>query len=146
MITVYLIWFQNLEYFLIFAGHAFNMAEKRDCVSKKVKKQKDENNFSFKDFCDETSLEGWKYLNLKSPIWKSIWFILLTIAVCISSYNFYIATREYLESATITTISSTMASLTEITFPSVYICNSNQVCMKKQSPLLKDVSLYKESE
>ena len=106
------------------------MAEKRDGVSKKEKQQKVPNSFSFKDFCDETSLEGWKYLNLKNPIWKSIWFMLLTIAVCISMYNFYIGTKEYLESATITTISSTMASLTGITFPSVYICNSNQVCKK----------------
>jgi hypothetical protein len=35
--------------------------------------------------------------------------------------------QQFMESTTVTTIDSTMASLKDVTFPSVWMCNTNQV-------------------
>ena len=38
---------------------------------------------------------------------------------------------KYMDATTVTTIDSTMAPLTDVRFPSIYICNINQVTTEK---------------
>jgi hypothetical protein len=82
----------------------------------------------FSKFCSETSLPGWSYLNHRmNQFWKIIWIIFLCFVVANSIYVVQINTESYLKAKTITTIESTIASLKDITFPAIYICNINQV-------------------
>ena len=53
--------------------------------------------------------------------------VVIASAIVWSAYDVYVVTLQYVTSTTITTIASTMAPLDDITFPSVYICNVNQV-------------------
>ena len=81
----------------------------------------------FSQYCQETSLHGWQYVQLEKRILlKLMWFFVIllyyvtaTIFIC---KNFH----EYNNGATIVTIKSTTASLDEVTFPSLYVCNLNQ--------------------
>jgi hypothetical protein len=83
-------------------------------------------------------LHGLPYLNKEMSIpWKIIW-ILFMLAICsISIYIIIINARQHLKASTVTTIDSAMASLDDVTFPSFYICNTNQVfcCTQKQYSL-----------
>jgi hypothetical protein len=54
-------------------------------------------------------------------------FIMLSFAVCFSTYDVFQNTKKYLNASTVTTISSIMSPLDDLTFPSIYICNVNQV-------------------
>ena len=49
---------------------------------------------NFKEFCLVTSLEGWKYLYSKTPLWRMIWFIFLSTVCCFSIYNVYITVDQ----------------------------------------------------
>jgi hypothetical protein len=82
----------------------------------------------FSKFCEETSLHGWSYLNHKmTKIWKIIWMFFILLIIGTSTYVIEINIKSYLEATTVTTIDSTIASLKDVSFPSVYICNINQV-------------------
>jgi hypothetical protein len=61
-------------------------------------------------------------------------FIMLSFAVCFSTYDVFQNTKKYLNASTVTTISSIMSPLDDLTFPSIYICNVNQV----QWPIVKN--------
>jgi hypothetical protein len=83
---------------------------------------------AFAKFCDETSLHGLPYLNREmSKTWKMIWIFFIIFIWIISSYVIVINVQHHLDATTMTTIESVMASLSDVTFPSVYICNINQV-------------------
>ncbi len=84
----------------------------------------------FVKFCNETSLHGWPYFNYEmGKFWKLIWFLFL-LAICILSvFVIVMNIQQYVESTTVTTIESTMAPLKDVTFPSIYICNINQVIL-----------------
>ncbi len=88
---------------------------------------------AFSKFCNETSLHGLPYLIKEMSIpWKIIW-ILFMLAICsISTYIIIINAKQHLKASTVTTIVSAMASLDDVTFPSFYICNTNQVSCYKQ--------------
>ena len=60
---------------------------------------------------------------IRRCLWTAILVSLHIVSVylCLSSFNLFY------NSTTVTTIESTMASLRDITFPSIYICNTNQV-------------------
>jgi hypothetical protein len=82
----------------------------------------------FLKFCDETSLHGWSYLNHKmNKVWKIIWILFIFLIIGTSIYVIEINIKSYLQARTVTTIDSTIASLNDVSFPSVYICNINQV-------------------
>ena len=83
---------------------------------------------AFTKFCDETSLHGLPYLNREmSKTWKMIWILFILAIWIVSSYVIVINVQHHLDATTMTTIESVMASLNDVTFPSVYICNINQV-------------------
>ena len=82
----------------------------------------------FYKFCGRTSLHGWKYLKSESGILpKTIWIVALASSLCLSSYFISLNIDQFLKSDTRTTIESTTASLQDIIFPSIYVCNVNQV-------------------
>ena len=81
----------------------------------------------FYQFCQQTSLHGWNYIQSESGIIrKTVWFILILFHYVIATVFIWKNFQEYSSATTITTIQSTTASLDEITFPSLYICNLNQ--------------------
>ena len=83
---------------------------------------------AFCRFCNETSLPGLPYLNREmSKPWKLIWVLFLIVIYVSSSYVFVFYFLQHLDARTVTTIDSAMASLDDITFPSIYLCNTNQV-------------------
>ena len=85
----------------------------------------------FKEFCDQTSLHGWSYLEkgetmkvltiLKRIIWSLV--IIGSAIAC----GLFVVKRiiEYIESDVIIMTESRSESLSEIYFPSVVICNIN---------------------
>ena len=89
---------------------------------------KNEENQWFIKFCNETSLHGWPYFNYEmGKCWKFVWFIFLLGICALSVLVIVMNVEQYLEATTVTTIESTMAPLKDVTFPSIYICNINQV-------------------
>jgi hypothetical protein len=90
----------------------------------------EQTNNGFHKFCLETGLHGWSYLirDMSKP-WKIVWFIFLLMVCFISLYVLFINTLQYAKTTTVTTIESPMAPLKDVTFPSLYICNINQVCV-----------------
>jgi hypothetical protein len=83
---------------------------------------------NFDIFCEETSLHGWSYLNNKmNKFWKMIWMLFIFLIIGISIYVIEMNIKNYLQATTVTTIDSTIASLKDVTFPSIYFCNINQV-------------------
>ncbi len=83
---------------------------------------------AFFRFCNETSLPGLPYLNreMNKP-WKIFWVLFLIAIYITSFYVFVFYLQQHLNARTVTTIDSAMASLDDITFPSIYLCNTNQV-------------------
>ena len=83
---------------------------------------------AFCRFCNETSLPGLPYLNREmGKPWKLIWVLFLIAIYISSSYVFVFYFLQHLDARTVTTIDSAMASLDDISFPSIYLCNTNQV-------------------
>ena len=79
-------------------------------------------------YCEQTSLHGWQYL--VSEEWyikKLYWWIVCLASIALSALLFYINIDQYNKSSTTTSINSTTASLMDITFPGLIICNVNQV-------------------
>jgi len=82
----------------------------------------------FSKFCNGTSLHGFKYLDQEmSQPSKIVWKLFIFAILILSSYVIIINVKNHINASTITTIDSVIASLDDITFPSFYICNSNQV-------------------
>jgi hypothetical protein len=82
----------------------------------------------FTKFCGRTSLHGWKYLNIEAGIFpKAVWIVALAFSLGLSFYFISLNFKQFSDSDTRTTIESTTASLQDIIFPSIYVCNINQV-------------------
>jgi hypothetical protein len=76
----------------------------------------------------DASLHGWPYLNRDvGNVWRTIWIIFLIIVCGLSVFVIVRNVQQFVEATTVTTIDSTMAPLKDVTFPSIYICNINQV-------------------
>ena len=84
--------------------------------------------FHFTKYCQQTSLHGWQYLASEDSKWKKvIWlFVLLfSFATAISLFMYHLV--YYLNANPVTNIESTTASLDDVTFPTMHICNINQL-------------------
>ena len=85
---------------------------------------------AFAKYCRETSLPGWSYLGRDiNPTCKVIWAVFLLGILGLSGWFVHMIARKYFDARTVTTIESTMASLKDVTFPSVYVCSTNQVIL-----------------
>ena len=83
----------------------------------------------FSEFCEETTLNGWYYLAKKSVgrIGRSYWALVVLGSLVLSGFFIYGATNEFLDSTVIITVDSVTASLDKVLFPSLVVCNQNQV-------------------
>ena len=96
-----------------------------------------------KEFCEETTLNGWYYLAKKGvgKIGRGYWVLVVLFSLCLSGNFIYSATNEYLDASVIITVDSVTASLDKVIFPSLVICNQNQVLMLAENQLGQDYLL-----
>lgn len=84
----------------------------------------------FRTFCDETTLHGWRYIGLQNSFCHChvfIWFVVVG-AMSGLGIGFVISnTEEYINSGLQTNIETTTASLQDVYFPAITVCNINQV-------------------
>jgi len=79
------------------------------------------------EFCERTSLHGWRYIfGDKSP-WKYCWIAIVIGSNIIAGFFIFYATSDFTKSTVVTTIHSTTVPLSEVFFPAVTVCNINQV-------------------
>ena len=90
----------------------------------------------FEEFCEETTLNGWYYLAKKSvgTIGRFYWVLVVICSLALSGNFIYSATNEYLAASVIITVDSVTASLNKVIFPSVVVCNQNQVPTQVTDP------------
>ena len=82
----------------------------------------------FWQFCNQTSLHGWQHLiNHENMILKLFWLVSILVTISLSIICILTNTNEYLNAKTVPITVSTTKSLEDVTFPSVTICNLNQV-------------------
>ena len=79
-------------------------------------------------YCQQTSLHGWQYIDSEQGLLHMVfWFFIILMSISLSIYFLIINTKAFLKATTVTSIDSTTASLKDLIFPSLYICNVNQV-------------------
>ena len=87
---------------------------------------------SWEKYCNQTSLHGLSYIVTEKPkLSRIFWVIIVIIFKCFSLFFVFTGYTEFVNSKTITSINSTTASLADLYFPSVFICNINQVNNQK---------------
>ena len=83
---------------------------------------------TWKEYCNRTSLHGYAYLVNEDSIWSKLyWIVIVSLGFGLSIYALINNTLVFLNAKTLTYINTTTASLSHITFPSVFLCNINQV-------------------
>ena len=76
----------------------------------------------------QTSLHGFAYLcSEPGIIRKLLWVLVVLTAWAFAMYFLVTAIGEYMQSTTVTSIDTTTASLKDIYFPGIVLCNVNQV-------------------
>ena len=84
---------------------------------------------SFERFCRNTSLHGWIYIGEKkaSKLQKSFWIFTIFMSILLAIFLAYKQTKDFMNATIATTLDSIDVPLTEIYFPSVVLCNNNQI-------------------
>ena len=84
---------------------------------------------SFERFCQKTSLHGWIYIGDKnaSQLQKSFWIFSNFLSIFLTIFLIYKQTKDFMNATIVTTLDSIDVPLTEIYFPSVVLCNNNQI-------------------
>ena len=89
----------------------------------------------FEEFCEETTLNGWYYM-AKENLTKSsrvFWAFMILSSIGLASFFCIGIVIEFVNSNVIITVDSVSASLDKVLFPSMVVCNQNQVrysCLK----------------
>ena len=83
----------------------------------------------WESFCGDTSLHGYQYIGRRErrPLWAGIVIASIILAVYFLGYNI----NEYMSSYTTTSLQTTTSSLDNIFYPSVTVCNMNQIRSEK---------------
>ena len=64
------------------------------------------------NFYRETSLHGWKYLNMEENLFlKMVWIFVLASACVLSAFFMYYYTNQFLSATLVTSIDSTIAPI-----------------------------------
>ena len=87
---------------------------------------------TFCSFCNQTSLHGWQFLgqherSSKSPWQVFYWLVAVTISLTLGITYMICNIKEYNNAVPITSLDNVTIPLSEIYFPSVAVCNINQV-------------------
>ena len=83
----------------------------------------------FFEFCEDTTLHGWNYL-VKRNISKSsrlFWAFVIFLSIGLAVVSCHGIISEFLVSDVIITVDSVSATLDNVLFPSIVVCNQNQV-------------------
>ena len=82
-----------------------------------------------KDFCEETSLNGWFYLAKKNLSWprRLFWIIVILMSTTGAIFFNLQFLTEFLDLTVLITVKSISASLGNVVFPAIVVCNHNQV-------------------
>ena len=89
---------------------------------------------AFTEFCGRTSLHGWNHLS-ESSIQKAytrkggkyLWCFIITLSIGITSFFLFTSVDDFTSKHVVTNIDTTTASLHDVHFPSIIICNINQI-------------------
>ena len=84
---------------------------------------------NFEKFCQQTSLHGWIYVGEKgAPKFQRFYWILAIFISTVSAIVLcYFQTIDFIHATIVTSVDSINVPLTEIYFPSVVLCNNNQI-------------------
>ena len=89
---------------------------------------------SFKTYCESTSLHGWQYISKSDQSgWKCLWIGMVLSSVVVAVGFVFKQTSEFTKATVVTTVDTTTAPLSDVYFPSVTICNINQVYTQCES-------------
>ena len=83
----------------------------------------------FEEFCEETTLNGWYYM-AKQNLTKCsrvFWAFMILSSIGLAVFFCVGIVTEFLNSNVIITVDSVSASLDNVLFPSIVVCNQNQV-------------------
>ena len=83
----------------------------------------------FEEFCEETTLNGWYYM-AKQNLTKCsrvFWTFMILSSIGLAFFFCVGIVTEFLNSNVIITVDSVSASLDNVLFPSMVVCNQNQV-------------------
>ena len=77
---------------------------------------------------NSTSLHGWQYIYTSTRTgWKFLWIFMVLSSVIVAFCFVITQTTEFRKATVVTTVDTTTAPLSDVFFPSVTICNINQV-------------------
>ena len=89
---------------------------------------------AFTDFCGRTSLHGWNFLAETSmeedyirKFSKFLWMFIITLSLGITSLFLLTAVNDFTHKHVVTNIDTTTAPLHDVHFPSIIVCNINQI-------------------
>ncbi|XP_046452018.1 pickpocket protein 28-like [Daphnia pulex] len=97
------------------------------------------NKLIVKQFCENTSIHGLKYIFEDGSILleRLIWLLVFLCGVCFSSYFCVQMWHKWEESPVLTSVETQLYPLNNIYFPAVTICNVNKVSKRKLLETLK---------
>ena len=84
---------------------------------------------NFEEFCEETTLNGWYYM-AKQNLTKCsrlFWASMILSSIGLAFFFCIGIVTEFMNSNVIITVDSVSASLDNVLFPSMLVCNQNQV-------------------
>ena len=96
----------------------------------------------FREFCDTTGMHGWKHVgkvrnNQIFPLRSFLiqltskeqfaWILILVASLGVAFFFIATAIIDFNSSTVVTTIQTTTAPLSEVFFPTVIVCNINQI-------------------
>ena len=97
----------------------------------------------FKSFCESTSLHGYSYLFIATSVVGKVFFALVIVSLtCIGAVFLALNCANYSKSTLVTTIETNTAPLSEATFPSITVCNFNQL----EASYLRDIGIHGKQE
>ena len=94
----------------------------------------------FEEFCEETNLNGWYYMAKRnlSICSRLFWALMIMSSIGLAFFFCFGIITEFLNSNVIITVDSVSASLDQVLFPSLVVCNQNQVLesLRKENILI----------
>lgn len=89
---------------------------------------------NFQAFCNQTSLHGWQYITQRQGtqgFWSGFkhifWSVIVCVAMGCAAIFLYNNTIDFMNATVVTTVDTMTVPLSEVFFPSVVVCNINQV-------------------
>jgi len=89
----------------------------------------------FRQFCRKTTLHGWSYLAEDAHIgasWqRAFWLVVILVVYSFAGAFVFTNTKQYFDAAIMTSFTTKTSALADVYFPSITICNINQMEVRK---------------